>query len=293
MIRTTAIALVVYLAVVLLALSASAAASMVVFVSIAPQKYFVEQIGGDRVAVEVMVAPGANPHTYEPKPQQMAALARARLYFAIGVPFERAWLGKLAAASPGLRVVHTDDGIEKLPIAAAQHHGYDEAHHDQGGYDPHIWLSPPLVKRQAAAVAAALVAAEPANESVYIANLAGFLARIDRLHTELEALFSGKQGARFMVFHPSWGYFADTYGLEQIAIEVEGKKPKPAQLKNLIEHARANGIKVIFAQPQFSAKSARLIAKEIGGEVIFADPLAADWMTNLRQLARQLQRVLR
>ena len=293
MIRTKAIALGVCLAVLVLAVSASAAAPMVVFVSIVPQKYFVEQIGGDQVDVQVMVAPGASPHTYEPKPQQMAALSRARLYFAIGVPFEEAWLEKLAAANPGMRVVHTDHGIEKLPMTAGHHHGHGDADHDPGGYDPHIWLSPPLVKQQAQAISAALAQSDPVNRASYAARHADFTSRLDHLHAELKALFSDKQGARFMVFHPSWGYLADTYGLEQVAIEVEGKKPKPAQIQALIEQARTSGITVIFAQPQFSAKSARLIAKEIGGEVIMADPLAADWMTNLRQLAHQLQRALR
>ena len=192
-----------------------------------------------------------------------------------------------------MRVIHTDDGIEKLPMTPGHHHGHSEANHIQGGYDPHTWLSPPLVKQQAEAISAALAESDPVNQASYAARRADFTSRLDRLHAELKALFSDKQGARFMVFHPSWGYLADTYGLEQVAIEVEGKKPKPSQIQALIEQARTSGITVIFAQPQFSAKSARLIAKEIGGEVIMADPLAADWMTNLRQLAHQLQRALR
>jgi zinc transport system substrate-binding protein len=96
-----------------------------------------------------------------------------------------------------------------------------------------------------------------------------------------------------MVFHPSWGYFADTYGLEQVAIEIEGKNPKPAQLKGLINHAETHGIKVILAQPQFSTKSADLIAKEIGGKVVFVDPLAEDWSANLREVAVKLKSALR
>ncbi|MCK5723282.1 MAG: zinc ABC transporter substrate-binding protein, partial [Gammaproteobacteria bacterium] len=97
---------------------------------------------------------------------------------------------------------------------------------------------------------------------------------------------------QFMVFHPSWGYFADTYGLKQVAVEIEGKNPKPSQLKELIEHAKEQGIKIIFVQPQFSSKSAKLVAREIGGRVAVADPLAQDWSANLRAVAREFKGAL-
>ncbi len=101
------------------------------------------------------------------------------------------------------------------------------------------------------------------------------------------------QGQQFMVFHPAWGYFAHSYGLQQVPVEIEGKDPKPAQLKALIEHARENQIKSIFVQPQFSSKSAKLVAKEIGGQVTVADPLASDWYINLREVARKLKAALK
>jgi zinc transport system substrate-binding protein len=96
-----------------------------------------------------------------------------------------------------------------------------------------------------------------------------------------------------MVFHPAWGYFAHAYGLKQVPIEIEGKEPKPAQLKELIQHTRKNDIKAVFVQPQFSTKSAELVAREIGGQVAFADPLAEDWIANLRQAADKFQSVLK
>ena len=110
---------------------------------------------------------------------------------------------------------------------------------------------------------------------------------------ELKKIFEHKAGLRFMVFHPSWGYFAHAYGLKQLPIEVEGKAPKPAQLIALIEHAREKGIHVVFVQPQFSAKSARLVAREIAGQVVFADPLAPDWMANLREVAARFEAALK
>ena len=192
-----------------------------VFVSIAPQKYFVQQIGKDLVNVQVMVPPGADPHAYEPKPRQMADLSKAKIYFAIGVPFENIWLKKIAAANPGVTVVHTDDGIEKIPMAA-HHHDEDEAHHvkDAHGHrepDPHIWLSPLLVKIQAKTIMSTLQEMDPAHQATYAQNYQQFSAQIDRLDAELKAIFAGKKGLSFMVFHPSWGYFARAYGLRQMA----------------------------------------------------------------------------
>jgi zinc transport system substrate-binding protein len=113
--------------------------------------------------------------------------------------------------------------------------------------------------------------------------------RFDTLDQELKQIFAGEKGLQFMVFHPSWGYLAHDYGLKQVPIEIEGKDPKPAQLKELIKHAKEDGIKVVFVQPQFSTKSAKLVASEIGGQVAFADPLAEDWMNNLRMIAQKFK----
>jgi zinc transport system substrate-binding protein len=305
---------------ILLTISADgiAAGKLPVFVSIVPQKYFVQQIGKDLVDVKVMVQPGASPATYEPKPKQMADLSKTKTYFTIGVPFENAWLEKIRAANPNMQVVHTDHGIEKLTMAAhhhddpaqehqehhddghdhkkGEHHGdaaHGKDHHEHAGLDPHIWLSPPLVKIQARNILTALQEADPGHRSVYETNFKAFTAQIDQLDAGLKKSFTGKTGLQFMTFHPAWGYFAHAYGLKQVPIEIEGKDPKPAQLKELIRHARKDGINVVFVQPQFSTKSAELIAREIGGQVAFADPLAEDWMANLRQVANKFQAALR
>ena len=256
------------------------------FVSIVPQKTFVQQIGKDRVDLRVMVQPGASPHTYAPKPRQMIAISRAKLYFAIGVAFEKAWLNKIAAANPKMRVVHTDAGIDKIPIAVHEHR-------EHGELDPHIWLSPPLVKLQARTILLALQDIDPSHRSVYETNYRQFVSKIDTLNAEMAAKFAGNQGLQFMVFHPSWGYFAHAYGLVQLPVEIEGKDPKPAQLKALIDHAKKKGIRVIFVQPQFSTRSAALVARETGGQVVYADPLAEDWFSNLRAVAERFNAALR
>lgn len=279
-----------------------------VFVSIVPQKYFVQQIGKDRVDVQVMVQPGASPATYEPRPRQMANLSKTKLYFAIGVPFEQTWLKKIAAANSEMKVIHTDQGIEKIAMAARHHdetkphHGEkshheksDMAHngHEHGGLDPHIWLSPPLVMTQARTILNGLLAVDPAHRATYEANYNAFISEIIDLDIELKKIFAGMRERRFMAFHPSWGYFAHCYDLRQVPIEIEGKNPRPAQLKALIEYARERGIKVVFVQPQFSVKSASLVAKAIGGQIAIVDPLAENWAASLREVAEKLKAALK
>ena len=277
--------------------AAMADARPVVFVSILPQKFFVQQIGGDLVDVEVMVPPGASPHTYEPKPSQMRRLAEARIYFTIGVALEDAWLDRFATINPAMKLVRTEAGIAKL--AMAEHHhddrksNTDQPAHEEDGLDPHIWLSPALVKKQAETIKDSLMQLDPTNQELILDNYAKFIERIEDLDQRMNDILRGKKGFRFMVFHPSWGYFADSYGLVQVAVEIEGKSPKTTHLQELVQLARDEQISVVFAQPQFSRKSAEVIAREIGGEVVLIDPLAEDWLANMESVAEILQKALR
>ena len=244
-----------------------------VVVSIVPQQYFVERIGGERISGTVMVPPGFSPATYEPKPEQLQALSEADAYARIRVPFEEAWMDRIVSANEDMLIVDECTGIERI-----------------GGKDPHIWLSPTLVKIQARNILNALVAIDQANKSVYEAGYKQFIIEIENLDAELKGIFAGKRkGMEFIVFHPSWGYFAGEYGLKQIPVEIEGKDPKPADLQRLIKHAKKLGVKVIFVQPQFSAASASVIAQAIGGQIAFADPLALNWPDNLRQVAAKFK----
>ncbi len=269
---------------------------MPVYVSIVPQKYFAEKIGGALIDVSVMVQPGASPATYEPKPRQMVTLSKTKIYFAIGVPFEKVWLKKIAAANPKMRIVNIQEGIIKIPMETHRKH---EEEHQKRTYnhvvkDPHIWLSPTLVKIQARNILDALVVMDQANQSVYEAGYKQFIIEIKNRDAELKGIFAGKRKAmEFIVFHPSWGYFAGEYGLKQIPVEIEGKDPKPSDLQRLIKHAKKLGVKVIFVQPQFSAASASVIAQAIDGQIAFADPLALNWTDNLRQVAAKFKATLR
>ena len=276
-----------------------AADALAVMVSIVPQKYFVEKIGGDRVDVSVMVLPGANPATYEPRPRQMVALIRAEIYFTIGVPFEKIWLAKFADVNPNMRIVHTEDGIEKIPMMDRFHHeGKDrlpeaEGHSHHGTEDPHIWLSPSLVQIQSRNILEAFLRIDPENRDQYIANYDAFMKEATDLDRRIRGVFKGKgEGAAFMVLHPSWGYFARTYGLEQISVEIEGKEPKGRQVRHLIELSKQVSVKAIFVQPQFSRKSANTIAKAVGCRVIIADALAENWAENLLSVAEKFRTAL-
>jgi zinc transport system substrate-binding protein len=266
-------------------------------VSILPQKFFVEKIGGDRVDVTVMVLPGASPATYEPKPQQMARLMESKAYFAIGAPFETHWLGKFATFNPKMEIVLTQAGIAKLPMTS-HHHEEGEAGHTRESHDemldPHIWLSPPLVMLQARNILEGLLKIAPGHREFFEANYGKFIHEVADLDLRIMNRFKGKaQGSRFMIYHPAWGYFARAYGLKQIPVELEGKEPTPRELQELIVLAKKDGIKVIFVQPQFSIKSAETIAKAIGGKVMKADPLALNWADNLEEVAAAFEPVLR
>lgn len=311
-----------FLAFTLFSNPAEASDRLRIFVSIPPQKYLLEQIGKDKVDVSLMVQPGASPHTYEPRPRQMVAVAKTDLYFTIGVEFESVWLDKLASINPKMKIVQMQRGIKKIPMTARHGHDHDtrekheddhddddgkhqeykdDAHQNQAehrnnghntGLDPHIWLSPPLVKQQVKTVLDALQKADPSNSATYESNYQRLIHKITELDRELAELFRHRKQTQFLVFHPSWGYFAHAYRLKQVAIEVEGKSPKPAQLQQIIERMREDGIRVIFVQPQFSSRAAKLIARSIGGKVVFVDPLAENWMANMRNVAEKFRQAL-
>ncbi len=257
------------------------AAALRVFVSVPPQQTFVEKIGGDHVEVAAMVRPGFNPATYEPSPRQISALADTSLYVRIGVPFEKVWMERIRSANPEMRMLDARDGIDL------------RAHPGEPDHDPHVWTSPPLVRVMAANIRDALIELDPANHQDYARNHDAFAAELDELDREIRALLQGVTHRTFMVFHPAWGYFADAYGLTEIAIEHEGKEPGARTLTALIERARRENIKVVFAQPQFDQKLAAEVARAIGGRVVLIDPLSPDYVDSLRGAAREMAGALR
>jgi len=270
----------------LIAPSLSAAERLGVTVSILPQKILVERIGGNHVDVSVMVRPGQSPATFEPSPRQMTALADADLYYQIGVPFEQIWIDRILNAHPDLRLLDARDGIQLRQMEPAGGHPHDFDHsHTQGEPDPHIWLSPPLIKIMALRLRDRLVRLDPLHKTKYLENHARLDRSLDSLDADIKKRLAGLKSRVFMVFHPSWGYFADAYELRQIQIESEGKEPGARTLALLIEEAKKLGIHTIFVQKQFSQAQAKTLARAISGKVVAIDPLAEDYPENLRRVA--------
>lgn len=263
-----------------------------VMVSIAPQEYFAQRIGNGYVTVNVMVPSGTEPHTFEPKPEQLKALSRADAYLRIRIEFEEAWMDKIRAANPRMLIVDTTQGIQRIPMAAGDQVGRAEQAGEGNNLDPHIWLSPALVKVQAQTIYNALVQLDAEHQATYQTNLKQFLADIDKLDADIRQSLQGVESRKFIVFHPGWGYFARDYGLEMIPIEVGGQEPSAAELAKLVTQAKQDNIRVVFAEPQFSRQAAETIAQEIDGEVLLIDPLSPDWLDNLRHVSDTFTRVL-
>lgn len=282
-------------------LSSALFAKLNVIASIVPEATFVKAIGGDLVNVTTMVLPGNEPHSYEPKPSQMKEVSRADLYVPMGVEFEEAWLPKFKAQNSKMEIVDTLKGIKKIAMAAHHHHDEHEEHKEEadhkeheghehhGGLDPHVWIAPANVKVMANNTYNALVKADAKNEATYKKNYDNFIKMVDETDAKIKEALSGlKPNTAFIVFHPAFGYFAKEYNLKQVAIEVEGKEPKPKELAHLINEAKEEHAQAIFAEPEFSDKSAKLIAKELNIPVIKISPLAKNWSENLINFAKAI-----
>ncbi|QEZ89681.1 metal ABC transporter solute-binding protein, Zn/Mn family [Aliarcobacter cibarius] len=276
------------------------ASNQEVTVTILPQKYFVEKIVKDKFSVNVMVPPGSSPHNFEPKPSAMKALFNSKAYFLIGEPSEKAWIKKFKQNAKNTTFVDTTVGVEKIEMVAHEHHEekedkhkghkheHEEDKHDHSGVDPHIWLDPILVKIQAKNIYEAMIKIDAQNSDFYKTNYEEFIKELDSLDSEIKNILAPYKDKAFMVFHPSWGYFAARYEIEQISIEVEGKEPKPNELVKLVEEAKKHDIKIIFVSPQFSQNSAKTISNNIGGNVVAINPLTDDWHNNLLTVAKEI-----
>jgi len=259
-------------------------AKMNIIVSILPEKIFVDKIGGDKVNTSVMVQAGASPHTYEPKPSQMLEITKAKLYLSIGVEFEKVWLDKFKNQNKHLIISDISRDINKSPMQSNEHHEKDVK-----SKDPHIWVDPIKVQQIAQNICETLINIDANNRDYYKANLTAYLKELDTLDKDIKTILKDTpKGSTFMVFHPAWGYFSKRYELKQLPVEVEGKSPKMKALFKIIKKAKKEKVQAIFTQPEFSDKSAQLIAKTLHIQVIKASPLAPNWAENLKNLAKAI-----
>ena len=270
----------------LVAAAGPAEAKLNVFVSILPQAYFAERVGGAEVTVNVLVGPGQSPHAFEPTPKQVMALSQADIFFKIGLTFEDRLLGKIGGILKNAAVVDTRQGIALRPSEDNDEHAGEHA-----GPDPHIWLAPKLIRQQAQTICEGLCLRDAAHCAVYRRNLAAFQAELDSLDAELSRRLAPFAGREIVVFHPALGYFTDAYKLKQVPIEMAGKEPGSKSLAALVARAGAAGVKTIFAERQFSPKSVQAVAAQIGAEVVMIDPLARDCFQNLREIAEKIEKM--
>lgn len=270
-----------------------------IMVSILPQVEFVERIGGNKVDVTEMIPPGFSPATYDPSPEQLKKLQDAEIYFRIGhIPFEQAQMNKLSNLNSKMIVVDTSKNVPLLQLESHSHgdedkHEHAEEHVHEGGTDPHIWLSPKLVKIQAKNISDALISYKPEYEDYFSSNYIEFINDLDELDDTLKETFKPINEETILVFHPAFGYLADAYNFHQEAIEIEGKDPSPEHLKNIIDEAKEDDAQVIFVQKQFSTKSAESIADEIDGAVVQIDPLAKNYIDNMINMAETIVKKLK
>ncbi len=253
-----------------------------------PIAYLAERIGGEQVAVRVLLQAGQDPHTFALTPKQMMALGHARLLLTVGMPFEKRLAEKAATAGLPLKLVDVTAGVRKLTLDAGEGHSHDGQAHAAGDPDPHVWLSPPLLKTLAANIAKALGQTDPARASDYEKNLAALHRDLDATHARLTKLLGPYRGKTMLVFHPAFGYFADAYGLKQEAVEAGGKPPAPRQLRALIQRAKSENVTVIFVQPQYDPRTAQAVADAIGGKVVPIDDLRTDVLRNLEEIGEKI-----
>jgi zinc transport system substrate-binding protein len=255
-----------------------------VVVSIVPLQEFVSKVGGDRVDVAVMVPPGASPHSYEPTPAQLVRVSKAHIYIKIGTPieFEVAWLEKLLAMNSTMYVCDASSGIDVISTS--------EGGQGRDNVDPHIWLSPQNAKAIVINICNALVAIDKDSEQYYTTRRDAFCRELDHLHHKIVQMLKKRKTKTFLVYHASWQYFARDYGFQQISIEANGKEPTAQNIVSVIHAAREHNVTTVFVSPQFSTKSADVIAGEIGGTVTSIDPLAHNYLENIGEVARLLSR---
>ena len=264
------------------------------FVSIPPQAGFVRAIGGEHVVVTAFAREGQDPHQIKVEPRQMTRLAKAHVYFSVGMPFENLLLEKMAEHKNPPEIVDTTKGIKLIPFEEGAHdhdHGHDHDH-DHGESDPHIWLAPAKIKTQVETIAAALKRLAPEHAGEFDENLAAFLERLDAIDLAISEKMDPLLGESFFVYHPAFGYFADAYGLYQVPVETGGQSPTPKALAEFIKRAKDEEAKIIFVQPQFDQENAKTVAEAIGGKVVPLDPLAEDVLSNLTTIAENIEAAL-
>ena len=254
-------------------------------VTLEPLRYFAEAIAGDHYQVVSMVPKGSSPESYDPTPQQLVNLSQSQAYLRIGyIGFEQAWMKKLEANHPDMKVFDTSQGVD---LIRGEGHWHGD-HFHEGGVEPHIWNSTRNVNVIADNIYTALCELDAAHEADYKHRLDSLKQIISQTDTDVRSLLENADST-FLIYHPALSYFARDYGLKQISIEEGGKEPSPAQLKSLIETCRKENAHTIFVQQEFDQRNAQLIADELGVNVVSINPLSYNWAEEMLRVAKALK----
>jgi len=258
-----------------------------VSVSILPQKYFVEQIAGNLVQVNVLVPPGSSPHNYEVLPSQMKDLAKSKVWLQIGLlTFEDAWKDKYAEINKDLAIVNCSEGIKTIAGSDCEEEG--QGHEHSGAFDPHIWLAPAEVKIMAQNTLVALKAGFPEHGAAFQANYSRFISKVDSLSKIIDQKLAPLINRNILIFHPALAYYARQFNLKQIPLELDGKEPSPRHMKDIIDLAREQNIRIVFIQKEFDSENALQLSREIGGEVVIIDPLDYNWEKQIMDITEKI-----
>lgn len=258
-----------------------------VTVSILPQKYFVDQIAGNLLQVNVLVPPGSSPHNYSILPSQMKDMAKSKVWLQVGLlTFEDALGDKLSDINKDQTIVNCSEGIDPIAGSECEEEGHDHAHHE--AYDPHVWLAPAESKIIAQNTLNALKTGFPQHAAVFDTNYERFISKIDSISELIDQKLASLTNRNILIFHPTLGYYARQFGLQQTALELDGKEPSPMHMKSIVDLAREQNIRVIFIQKEFDAENAQQLARELDGEVVIIDPLDYDWEKQLQDITEKI-----
>ncbi len=266
----------------------------VVTVTIEPQRFFAEKIAGDKFAIHCVVPSGQSPETYDPTPKQMVQIGQSEAYLQIGyIGFELVWMQKIRENNPDLKIFDVSEGMKFVKETEEEEHEHEtddghHHHHHAGGIDPHIWSSIEGAKVIAWNTLNAFIELDKENTEYYWKNYNDLLAEIDKTEAVIKRLLDPLADRTFIIYHPALTYFADEFDLVQLCIEMDGKEPSPAQLKQLVTTAKEHHAAVVFIQQEFDQKNAELIAKETGCRLVKINPLDYHWNTELIQIAKAL-----
>lgn len=268
-----------------------------VAVAIPPLKTFVMKVAGDNASIVTVIPPGNSPANYQPSPKEMVKISEADVYFSLKMPTEKAnILKKISELNKGAKVIDLQEKVFTIypsrHITEHEHEGEEDAHEEDIAIDPHVWLSPKRAVVIVEGIRDTLVKLDPDNKEMYMNNSKAYIKEIEELDKYIINEFKDEKNKTFIIFHPTYGYFADDYGLNMVSIELDGKEATAKGLENIIKLADEKKIKAVFYQEEFDSNQAEIIAKEIGGQPMKVSPLSLHYIDSLKETATKMKNIM-